>query len=332
MPSISETISDATTPLAEALRTGVQNISYTASVQFVKYIRLVLPLDGYVFWVRADLLSQSAQFGVMGYNTDQFNRPTTQTAGRSITVKGSFHYQTELRQTEESTYSANRVVFTTDTEIEDLNDVGPTVRYIGEFDGIRFQFSKRGDFYKQANLNHYVGDAVFSTMDTQVIDNLSQLDVSEVVVSNSLPIWLSLNQFFPVYPAYLAPEDMVPPYATIYIPPDSTTAIQAFADMDANSNQAQLCKDRVRITMYGVRNNAAQDYLQYLIQSSVNTDDFGMMNMPVLRDVWETQVELLVLAQKKVLDLEVSYYQTRARAIARQLILHAFCAVTLGSE
>ena len=51
------------------------------------------------------------------------------------------------------------------------------------------------------------------------------------------------------------------------------------------------------------------------------TDAIGFMNMPVLRDDKRTQNELAILAMKKTMDFEISYYQTRARTIAQQYVL-----------
>ena len=44
------------TPIGADLQTGVEAISIQQTVTFTKYVRLVLPLDGYVFWVAAPLL------------------------------------------------------------------------------------------------------------------------------------------------------------------------------------------------------------------------------------------------------------------------------------
>jgi len=50
--------------------------------------------------------------------------------------------------------------------------------------------------------------------------------------------------------------------------------------------------------------------------------------MPVMQDEKMTQSELGIMAQKKVITFEVSYYQTTVNDIARQLIEHAFMEIT----
>jgi len=51
------------------------------------------------------------------------------------------------------------------------------------------------------------------------------------------------------------------------------------------------------------------------------------MNSPIPRDAKRGQTEFSVLAQKKVIDFEVDYWQRRSRDQARQLIRQALCQV-----
>ena len=330
MTTVADAAANAQSPIAAPLAVGVGVIADQQVITFTKYVRVVLPLDGFVFWVRADQLTPSALFGAGAFNGPTFNQnPEIATGAATITVKGSLHYTSVNNQDADATYTRNKVVFTSLEEIEDLSEIAPTIAYIGEFDGTRFHFSARSSYYQQAGLHHYVGDAVYSTMDTQIIDDPGTFDTSNVIVSNSLPIFLALNKYFPVFPAYLVPDNLPPPYASIDVQPEGTMGIQAFPDFDLESSSAQLCRDRVKITLYGCRNYTAQDYLQYLFANSVDYDNFGLLNIPVVRDVRQTQVELSIIAQKKTIDLEISYYQVRVRDIAVQLITSAFCALTL---
>ena len=45
-------------PMAGDLQDGLQAISINQAVKFRLYGRVVLPADGYVFWVRAELMKQ----------------------------------------------------------------------------------------------------------------------------------------------------------------------------------------------------------------------------------------------------------------------------------
>jgi len=125
----------------------------------------------------------------------------------------------------------------------------------------------------------------------------------------------------------LSPDNQVPPFATIAIGEDSE-GLQSEPFLDAFSNQSELVKERVTITTYGTNNRTAQDMLYALLQYSYDTELFGVLNIPTIRDVREGQNELNILAQKKRMEFEISYNQSAARGIARQLIERCLVTVT----
>ena len=333
MVTATEAAANAQTQMAATLGSGLATLSNNQEITFTQYRRLVLPLDGSVFWVRSAIINPAAL-----YNANQFNAAAFNALGGAsvnppapITVAGSLHYSTSNAQDEAATFSTNRVVFSTQTEIEDLADIGPTTAYIGEIDGLRFMFSQRGKFYAAANVNHYMGDAIFSKMATQIVDDASQLDVQNVVVSNSLPLWLPMTQYGPVFPSYLVPDNFPPPYIVAHVQPGTTEPYSNAPILDKNSNQTQLCKERVRFTTYGLRNNQAQDFLQLVLTNSMATNSYGIVSSPVWQDEKEGQVEFGAIAQKKTCDVDISYYQSRVRDIAQQYILHALITETYGA-
>lgn len=306
MPSIAET-SGASHQLAAGLAAGVTTISENQEVTFVQYQRVVLPLDGFVFWVKSGLLAGSTY--------------------SSVTVKGSLHYASGVNQDEGATAVTNAVIFTSLEDISDFQAISPTTIYIATYDGMRFAFNERKPFYRQAELNHYRGNAVYSVMDSQILDAVP-VDTS-LVVSNSLPLWLALNAIMPVYPSHLVPQNLPPPYAAVYIKPESTQALGSAPVLDLYSSHTQLTRETARITIYGLRNNDALDFQDYVFQNSLDTDNFGVMNIPTIRDDKRTQSELAVLAIKKTFEIEISYYQSRVRDVARQLIKHAFAQIVV---
>ena len=306
----------ARTPLGADLKAGVDAISYNQSITFTKFVRMVLPLDGFVFWVRGDLVSPPS--------------PGTQT------VMGSFHYATDQHQEEAETYSVNRVVFTAESEVDFFNEVSPTVIYIATYDGIQFAFSSRGSFYNQAQLWHYVGSAVYADIQSQLITSSGQLSSLGLIVSNSLPVWLSLNTFapnwpfypalplpFPLYPSFLAAQNIVPPWGTVHIGEDDTDAIVSAPGFSSDLSQTQLSVDKVRITLWGANNDVAQNFLAAINQFSYDTGLIGIMNKPIISDAKREQRELGVIAQKKVIDYEVSYLQSNIVDFTRQLLASA---------
>ena len=335
MASIAESLLNQS-QLGAVLHAGLDTLSQDQEVTFVQYTRVTLPLDGYVFWVRADILSPAAIFNATTFNAVPFNvPPNIETPAPTITAKGSLHYATEGHQVEDETIAIHRVIFTSEREVRALAEIAPAFMYVATLpDGNRYTFSGRKQFYRQAKLWHYVGDAVYPALESQLVEFPAALDTKNVVVSNSLPIWLAMNentppifspasQRIPLYPSYVVPDNITPPYGVVDIPTDSTRALQAAPALDRTLSHSQLCAERVKITLYGLRNFNAIDFQDFVIDYSLRTDDIGIMNMPIIRDAKRTQVELSAIAMKKEITFDINYYQSRARNIARQMILSA---------
>lgn len=301
MPTVGE--ASGASEMSGLLGEGVNFLSQNTVLTFTKYVRVVLPLDGFVFWIRSDLTS------------------VVTTGPATLSVQGSLHYSTATDQREEETIAINRVTFTALAEVQDLNEIAGNTIYICNYGEIRFAFSSQGKYYKTADLYHYTGNAVYPVMQPMLIDDITKLDEVSPVISNSLAIWLTLNQFFPLYPSFLVPENIVPPYATVDVKPETTVALQAIPWVDStDSSSYQLMAEEVKITIYGVRNNSAIDFLNYVIAQTWS-DTIGLMNMPALRDEKRTQNELNILAIKKAITFKVSYYQTRINTVAKLYIL-----------
>lgn len=333
MATLEEAVA-ADTPLGSDLAEGVRTLALEQTVVFTQYVRLVLPIDGFVFWIRADLLGPSALLNVMKLNAVTLNQPPlVKAAAPTFDCKGSLHYSTEVRQEEAETYAANRVVFTSLQSVNDLNAVAPGTLWVGQIEneeGTRFAFSSRSSFYRQADLWHYVGFAVYPDMATQLVDDLAGFDAQNVVVSNSLPAWLALNGYAPAYgfatgvtlfPSFLSPENLTPPFGTVHVAPETTRGLAAAPRITpGTSSHYQLCAERVKITLWGTRNYNALDFVDAVNQYSLDTGIFGLMNTPVIQDEKRTQSELATIAMKKSITYEISYHQSRMRQVGQQLI------------
>ena len=346
MPSLDEALADAS-QAAGALGLGLRTVSLEQEVTFIKYVRAVLPLDGFVFWVNAALLSDQSIWAATGKPAGEGARP--------LCVKGSLHMGSTAQQLEDEQLAINAVVFTTQDPIQDLAAPETGVLWLGSFtppgilpDGeavapVRFAFSRTAPFYSTAKLWHYRGDAVYPAFESQFIDSAADFDLTNVVVSNSLPVWLTIastappfwappRNLFPAYPSFLVPDNQTPPYASVHIEPSSTRAIQATLYLDQQLDAFQLAHDTVRFTFYGLRNDDVMDFVRAVNQYSVDNDVIGIVNMPIVVDEKRQQNEISAIAMKKTVTFEVTYYQTRLTDVARQLIKKVIATVTPGTQ
>lgn len=302
MPQASE-LANAASNLNAVLTSGVDQISNFQVVTFTKYFRRVLPLDGFVFWVNSALI-----------NTDG--------VATTSTVNGYTHLSTSTIQDETELYDRNSVIFTAQSAIDDFNEVGAATLWIGTMYGVRFAFSERTGFNDPADLYHYFGHAVFPHMATQIVDSADDLDLTDSVVSSSLPIWLAMAEGagVSIYPAMLSDQNILPPFLTALC--DNTQPVGGAYLLDYESNQYQLVSERVKIFATGLRNSAIMDFVRYVSeQSLIDEPMFGITNIPVVQDERVPQNELNTIAQRKTITYEINYYQQRVRDVARKLIL-----------
>jgi hypothetical protein len=288
------------------LTAGLQLLSDAAEITFVQYIRKVYPLDGYVFWLRV----------------------------RQTTIPGSLHYDARAQQLYDESFSINRVVFTTTQPVQHFNEISPTTLWIGEVRGLKFAFSQQEPFYAPSGVYHYRGDAVYPAMESQLVDVGSELSDKTLIVSNSLPAWLSLIEYDPIwliagnpgitlFPAFLVPENLRPPYGAVFIPEEQTLPMAGLPMISAMGTHSHLTRDRVDITLYGVTNAEAAAFLDLVNQFALDTEAIGMMSAAVIQDPKRTQTELGVLAMKKMFRFEVNYLQAAMPDVALQLIKSA---------
>ena len=333
MPTVAESLGKQS-QLRGGLDAALNVLSENQTVTFVRYTKVILPLDGMVYWLRADKLSPSALLNTSAQNAFATGGPQSiVTPATTVIAPGSLHYTTDGRQDEDETIAVHRVVFTSEKEVQALAEVAPQSLYFATLpDGNRYSFGGRQSFYEQAGLWHYVGDAVYPAFESQLIEFPNQIDLRNVVVSNSLPIWLAMDltnpplgwpraQAVPLYPSFLVPDNLPPPYGAVHIPADAQWAIQAAARFGPTLSRDQLVRESVHVTLYGLRNFNVMDFVDYVVNYSVRTEQFGIMNIPIVRDEKRTQLELSAIAMKKRVTFEVNYYQSRVRDVARQFIL-----------
>lgn len=335
MPSVIEAQASAS-QLAAALAAGVRQISENQQISFQPYVRQIMPLDGYVFWANANLLSARA-LAAAGL-----------ASAAPILVSGAVHFVTSGEMRPDENISVHKVVFTAMERIAALATSAPNVLYIGTWEypagyQWKFSFSGRNAFFEQSGLSHYYGDAVYPALQIQLIDTVDGFQQRQVV-SNSLPAWLALgnaqalplpilpvNISLPLYPSYLVPDNLPAPYGVVHIEPEGTRALQPVPYRDANNSHWQLAADRVDVILYGLRNDQALDWLDMVLDYSLVSGAFGLMNDPVIKDGKRTQQEIAAIAMQKKVEFEISYYQQTMRQIAQQVIRSAISNYTISS-
>ena len=303
MSIISESIG-VKTQIQSVLDAGLDYLSNVQTVTFQEYIKFVMPLDKTVYWVK----SQNAPFQ----------------------AKGSLHLLGGKRQEVDKTVNINKIIFTSQEKVASFNTKNSQSIFISQITdsaGVLIQaaFSEKDSFYNAAKIWHYSGDAVYPSMASQIINSYADLPL-QPIVSNSLPLFTSLNKFSTVYPSFLLPENLNPPYIVIDI---INTEALAGAPIPLKENIAgqfssnQLMKDTLEITLYGLNNQKALQYLNYLEEQSLTFDRFGFCSIPTITEEKETQRELGVIAIKKKLKFTASYYQSTVDGIYSNLIKSA---------
>lgn len=314
MPSLDEIAESTGNQLSSVLKPAVETISSNQQITFRLYVKQVLPLDGFVYWVRAGLL--------VGEELERLHVTNSHT----VTIAGSLHRQVVTEQSETTSRAVNSLIFTPMEQIDDFNVENPDVIYLGEYAGTQFAFSRMESRYTQAGIFHYRGTAILPTMRTQIIDSLEDIN-EELILSNSIPIWLALKQFATVYPSHLSPQNLRPPYIVADV--RDTQPLQ-MAPLLIDGTRWQHVQDRVRITLYGFSNEQALNYLDYVIEGALDEELFGITNMPVVTDGKSNQVEINALAKQKFIDFDVNYYQATTRDIALKLIKSAFINIEVS--
>ncbi|EAA6518589.1 hypothetical protein ACGA5J_00930 [Salmonella enterica subsp. enterica serovar Muenster] len=304
MPSLEELAEQHGSQLSSVLQSAVETLSSGQEITFRLYVRQVLPLDGFVYWVNAEIVS-----------CDELCRLNIESPTR-LKIKGSLHRQVIAVQDESVSKDVNNIIFTPVQPVDDFNVENPDAIYLGEYGGVQFAFSRMESRYQQSGIFHYRGMAILPTMRSQIIDCPEEIS-DERIISNSIPLWLAMKDFATVYPSYLVPQNLRPPYIAVDV--RNSTPLQA-APVVYGGQRFQLVQDSVRLTLYGFTNRMALDYIDSVVRRALEGEEFGVTNMPIPVDAKSGQVEINALAKKKTVDFEANYYQSTVRDISRQLI------------
>jgi hypothetical protein len=247
-----------------------------------------------------------------------------------VDVVGSFHYATTTNQEEDSTFDVNEVVFTSLSEIQQFNQIGPDFLYLCHYDDLIFAFDSRAWLYEQADLYHYRGRALKSKNVTQIVEDPTNFHPT-LSVSNSLPIWLYMQIYVPpypgftcpfvLYPSFLVDDNLPPPFGSVHI--EDTSVLQMNAYLGPRLQSSQLCRETVKIHLFGVNNEKAIDFMNFVTQYSRDWNYIGLAESPAINDEKDVQPEMKIISKRKYIEFDINYCQSVSRDMARQLIEHA---------
>ena len=295
------------------LAAGLDEGDLDQEVTFKRYSRVVLPLDGYVFW-----------------------QPTVEDC-----FTGALHYSQEIEQREDETFGSALVQFTSKCQIVQFTESPIDSIYVACVGGFRFAFAQQTGFFDVAGLWRYIGRSIPPAMLSQLLDQPGVLDPTRAVASDSMPLWIALNTYkapipgqpssggLMLYPADLVPPNLQPPYVAVDI--QHTRGLAAVPGKDKTGTHTQLAADSVRLTLYGLQNNEAQDFFDLILSYSLMTQNFGLMGTSIVDDGRRPMPELQAIAMQKFIDLDISYLQSRTNNVARQLITSAAVTVKIGT-
>lgn len=318
--------SEQQSAIAEAIEANLEVLDLNQEIELTPYSRVVLPLDGYVFWLPK---------------------------GSKIKVKGALHFMDELVQNEDETIDDATVTFTTRERVVEFAEAPINTIYVGRQGKFRYSFFRQQGFLQASRHWHYQGRVVTPVMTAQLIDDPSRLDPTQVVVSNSLPLWLALNDYVSpiyggfsnsvmLYPSHVIPPNLEPPYCAVHIPPESTRAEQGVplisqvidivnGEPVTVRQHQQLAADRVRLTVFGLQNLAAQAFFDSILEVMQTAGQMGLKNMPIPADGKRGQAGLQAIAMQKSIEFDISYNQYAAWQTALRTITSASVTLLQGT-
>ncbi|MXV44326.1 hypothetical protein GS501_04605 [Saccharibacter sp. 17.LH.SD] len=312
MPSLDEISNTHGTPLSAALKAGLSDISYNQRVSFKQFRRVILPSDGFVFWVACS---------------------------PAIDVYGSLHIRHQATQEEWQSFDKGTVTLTTRDDVRPFYNKEHEVDHlwIGSYDTIKFSLSTQETHYAQAELQHYDGTILPPVLVHQLIETEAELDGRSPIVSNSLPFFLAMKhdtnpalawcawpQNIPVFPSFSVPNNQPPPYVSVHNDEDSLQATHMGAVDITGTSTDTLVQERVRLHFVGLNHQDASTILTFIPRwALLNWGKMGVLNTPVLRDDKQPLADLNTLASLKRADIDVMYSQHAARSVAFQTIQSA---------
>ncbi|QDH14152.1 hypothetical protein E3E12_08070 [Formicincola oecophyllae] len=313
------TLSTEPTQASESTQDGAPP---TQNITFRQYRRMVLPLDGHVFWVAT---------------------------GTTQTLAATLNAATSAVQTAQETASPTALTLT----INASDDLKPfTARaqgllWVGTWQGQDFAISNASTSDLNAGSVLYSGQTITAPFAAQFVDDASQLDNKALLTSSCLPAFLAMPsqptpltkscpwpEGVPVFPSFAVPDDQPTPYIAVCCRPKTLAPVSMAPSHDAASKtSSQIVREGVRLTLMGLDNQQACQVRDYVRQWALGHDSvLGVVNSPVIRDRPQKNPATATQAVRKTIDFTVMYPQRAMADIAMGLIKAAAATLTRASS
>jgi hypothetical protein len=104
---------------------------------------------------------------------------------------------------------------------------------------------------------------------------------------------------------------------------EDTSVLQMNAYLGPRLQSSQLCRETVKIHLFGVNNEKAIDFMNFVTQYSRDWNYIGLAESPAINDEKDVQPEMKIISKRKYIEFDINYCQSVSRDMARQLIEHA---------
>lgn len=280
-------------PYAGVLRNGIDFLKENNKFIFITYSKAILPYDGFIFWIKRK--------------------------EETVIVKSIEHTAEEMLQEGDTFRSESTLILTSEEPLFDFsqNDL-ETIKVI-VCNNNRYVIRKSGENTGESGIFHYMARIIEKPLESILLDSEDDFRSRKIQLSSSIPLFILLASgvfdlvpvHYDLYPAWLVPFNKKPPYITVEI--IKTTALASGSQTVIHHEKEYLLKlvqEEVKFVLYGFDNDAAFIFLKQLEKWSTIYNYIGFMNMPCIEDEVHNQVELGSVAQKKSIELVISYYQS----------------------
>lgn len=277
---------------AGALQDGLDTVRQGQTISFITYERVILPYDGFVYWVK--------------------------TGNEQTLVASMVHDENELHHEDQNFRNDSGLIITTTEPLLDFSQDGLDTMSVFEYNNNLYVLRKTGYNSEQSGLFHNIARVIEPALRSILLDSKDDFLKKKAQFTNSIGLFVLLScgyfEFvsidYPIYPEWLVPLNKKPPYITVGV--TETEALNNgfnTVNVDNSLFLVKPAKDYVDINLYGLDNNEALNFLVKLERWSLFYKKIGFLNMPRIKDEQLAQNEIGSLAQKKIIELEIFYYQ-----------------------